>query len=73
METSVEYLIVPPDGKFENTPAQAKMIRACFSDEDGIDKLNIKFREIYSVETAKALNRKSHNTAIGDGAFVHVT
>lgn len=51
METTVEYFIISPDGKFEKTPEQAKMIRALFSDEDGIDKLNIKFHEIYSVET----------------------
>lgn len=72
METTVEYLIIPPDGKFEKTPEQAKMIRALFSDEDGIDKLNIKFHEIYSVETAKQLNQKSCNNAIGNGAFVNV-
>lgn len=71
METTVEYFIIPPDGKFEKTPEQAKMIRALFSDEDGIDKLNIKFHEIYSVETP-AKNNKSCNNAIGNGAFVNV-
>lgn len=72
METTVEYLIIPPDGKFEHTPEQAKMIREAYENVAGIDALNIKFHEIYSVEAA-AKNNKSCNNAIGNGAFVNVT